>query len=93
MRFLAPALLLPLAACMTTPDAVPAHEGVCKNDGLSAFVGQPATAELGGQIMAKSGATALRWVADGMMVTMDYRADRITVHLTRDNRVESVACG
>lgn len=93
MRFLAPALALTAAACATTPDAVVAHDGVCQNDGLSTFVGQPATADLGGAMMAKSGATTLRWVATGMMVTMDYRADRITVHLTPDNHVASVACG
>ncbi|MCY7398715.1 MAG: hypothetical protein LH466_07765 [Sphingomonas bacterium] len=44
-------------------------------------------------MLAASGARTLRWVAKGMMVTMEYRGDRLTVHLDANNRVESATCG
>jgi hypothetical protein len=87
--------LLTLAACATAP-APPAVAGpgaTCRNEGLAAFVGKPATKELGAQMLATSGARALRWVEKGMMVTMDFRDDRLTVHLDAANRVERAICG
>jgi hypothetical protein len=92
------ALLLPLltlAACATTPapPAVAQPAGACRNDALAAFAGQPATQALGTKMLAASGAKVLRWVAKGMMVTMDYRDDRLTVHLDAANRVERASCG
>ena len=92
------ALLLPLlalAGCTTVPaDPVAAQPtGTCRNEALAAFVGQPATQALGTQMLAASGARVLRWVAKGMMVTMDYREDRLTVHLDATNRVERASCG
>jgi hypothetical protein len=35
----------------------------------------------------------VRWITPGMMVTMDYRADRVNLHLGTDDRVGSVRCG
>ena len=57
------------------------------------FVGQQASAELGDQMLRESGARVIRWVAHGMMVTMDFRADRLTVRLDPSNRVISATCG
>ena len=95
------ALLMPLfalAACVTAPagpagPAATAPAGTCRNDALASFVGQPATAALGAKMLAASGARDLRWVAKGMMVTMDFRDDRLTVHLDAANRVERARCG
>jgi hypothetical protein len=92
------ALLLPLlalAACATVPagPVVAPPDGACRNEALASFVGQPATQEVGTQILAASGARALRWVAKGMMVTMEFRADRVTVYLDAANRVERASCG
>ena len=92
------ALLLPLfalAACATAPAAPVAAQpgGTCRNEALGSFAGQPATQALGTQMLAASGARVLRWVAKGMMVTMDYRDDRLTVYLDAANRVERASCG
>jgi len=92
------ALLLPLfalAACATVPaDPVAAQPGgTCRNEALASFVGQPATQALGTQMLSASGARALRWVAKGMMVTMEFREDRLTVYLDAANRVERASCG
>jgi hypothetical protein len=87
--------LLALAACATVPadPLVAWPAGTCRNDALASFVGQPATPALAKQMLAASGARALRWVAKGMMVTMEFREDRLTVYLDAANRVERASCG
>ena len=86
---------LALAACSTVPaegnGAVTG--GVCKDDGLGSFVGRDATTETGAELLKQSGATALRWVPKGSMVTMDFREDRVTVYLDDNNKIERVNCG
>lgn len=94
------AALVP-AACSTAPAqtaaaAAPAaapSDGVCRNDGLSRFVGQMRTSEVEAQLRSASGARVIRWVEHGMMVTMDFREDRVTVRLAPDGRIQSVSCG
>lgn len=89
-------LLLGLSACSTVPAGSPATDdppAICRNEGLAAFAGQAATQELGARMMEATGARNLRWVAHGMMVTMDFRGDRLTVYLDAANRVERASCG
>jgi len=90
-------LFLPvaLAACATTaaPPPPPPPGGICRPDHLGQFAGRPATQELGAEVLRVSGARILRWVAHGMMVTMEYSDQRVTVWLTRDNRVDRATCG
>ncbi len=87
-----------LAACATVPvdpiSAEPVEPAeTCRRDSLASFVGQPADEALGARMLRQSGARKLRWVAKGMMVTMDYRGDRLTVYLDAANRVERANCG
>ncbi|QNN65957.1 peptidase inhibitor I78 [Sphingomonas rhizophila] len=91
-------ITLSLAACAAVtptsdPAIPPALDGSCSNDALGAFVGQKATQDLGTQMLAASGARTLRWVPHGAMVTMEYRADRLTVRLDPANKVLSASCG
>lgn len=92
-----PAMLAPLmvAACSTVPTdgAGPPLSGSCRNEGLSAYVGQNATPETGGEIMRKSGARVLRWVPKGAIITMEFSADRVTIYLDANNKIERVNCG
>lgn len=86
------------AGCTTVAAEEPATVGetsgnVCKADGLEAFVGREPTSEVGSEILAKSGARTLRWVAPNMRVTMEFREDRVTVWLSTDNKIERVNCG
>ena len=94
-KVLLSAALVP-AACATAParplEPAPTS-GVCRNDGLSRFVGQPRSSEAEAQLLGASGARVVRWVAHGMMVTMDFREDRLTVRLGADGRIETVSCG
>ena len=57
------------------------------------FIGQVATAELGAQMLAKSGARTLRWGAPGMAMTMDYRPDRLTVSYDEKMLITLIRCG
>lgn len=98
MRKLALAALgLPLlAACATIKPEKPMTKrdgGVCSDSALQRFVGQPATVEVGAAVLRSSGAKTLQWVGAGMMVTMDYREDRVRVYLDQANKVARVACG
>ena len=82
------------AACATTPAGPVADPGqTCRGEALAQFVGQPASQGLGARMLRESGAKTLRWVAKGIMVTMDFRGDRLTVALDEANRVERANCG
>jgi hypothetical protein len=95
--------LLALGACATVPPEPAAAEpavtipaapaGTCRRDRLASFAGQPRSDALAKSILAASGAKTIRWVAYGMMVTMDYRDDRVTVWLNAANRIDRVSCG
>jgi hypothetical protein len=93
---IAASAILALGACTVaqsdaTADAAP--PGACRNEALAQFTGQPASEELGARMLAASGARAIRWVAHGMMVTMEFSPDRLTVYLDQSNRVERASCG
>ena len=83
-----------LAACITVPaEGTEPVGGVCKDEGLSSFVGQDAMEATGSELLKQSGANALRWVPKDSMVTMEFRADRVTAYLDANNKIERVSCG
>jgi hypothetical protein len=91
---LTPALL---AACSTAP-AAPIVHGVtpghkCVAEGTAQFIGRPGNSETGAAIMRATHAAVLRWAPPGYMLTMDFREDRVTVHLGPDRRVTEIKCG
>ncbi len=95
---LAGMVLLPLTACAGSiaegPATPPvAQDGPCRNEPVAGFVGQKVTAELGTQMLKLSGATMLRWGGPGMAMTMDFRADRLTVSYDDQMLVTSARCG
>lgn len=88
--------LVALAGCVAgkgpaTPPA--AAEGSCRNEGLDGFIGQTANAETGAALLKAPGARTLRWGGPGMAMTMDYRADRLTVSYDEKMAIVSVRCG
>lgn len=90
--------LLPLTACTVaqsnaTAQSAPPPPAACRNESLAQFTGQPASQEVGHQIMLASRARVVRWVPKGAAVTMDFREDRVTVYLDASNRVERASCG
>lgn len=89
MKRLALAFLPLAAACATAPD----RPEVCRAEGLDDLIGRPATTQIGVEAMRRSGATGLRWIQPGDIVTMDYREGRLNIHLDADNRIERFICG
>ena len=74
-------------------DQVPPGSTCVQSGALDTFRGQVASTELGARIMGAARAPKLRWVAHGMMVTMEYDSRRVTVRLDEQSRVLSAACG
>lgn len=98
MMILGPAML---AACSTAPAAPPQPTPVhgetpghtCTTAGTDQFVGQTRTDQIGAEIKRTSNAAVLRWAPPGVMLTMDYRADRVTVWLDPANKITQIKCG
>jgi len=92
--------LLPLMGCAAVPPDVepePPVEGAaarkCDAGPAQGLVGQAATTELGAEALRLTGAQRLRWIRPGDAVTMDYREDRLNVHLDAQGRVQRLSCG
>ena len=95
MRSLGALIFLPLAACTSVEPidlGPPATAAPCSRAMLDDFNREPATSEVGAALLRMNRKTALRWVQPGMMVTMDFREDRLTVYLDAANRVERASC-
>jgi hypothetical protein len=75
-------------------EEVPVHgPGRCDAAGAKSLIGRAASAGLGAEALRLTGATALRWIAPGSAVTMDYREDRLNIELDGSNRVTAIRCG
>jgi len=87
-----------LAACTATippPNETPPVrdiEGSCRREPGQRFIGMRASAEVGRQMLAATGAKILRWVPPRTAVTMDFSPDRLTVSYDDDYRITSVSC-
>ena len=90
MRILFLLPVIGLTACATTVAAPPALR--CDPAPAQSFKGQPASQDLAAEMLAASGASAIRWVGFGQVVTMEFREGRLTVGLDAQNRVSSIAC-
>jgi hypothetical protein len=93
---LAAAAFAGLAACATTPPAEgpPPEEpdGPCKAEPAQRLIGSKATAEAGAELLRLTGARVIRWVPPRTAVTMDFRADRLTVSYDDDMTIIRISC-
>ncbi|MBA3526363.1 MAG: I78 family peptidase inhibitor [Pseudomonadota bacterium] len=89
---LPPAYGTPSAPAQVAPAAA-APGAECNNAGLDRFAGQPATAASGSEMLRVSRARTIRWVRPGMMITMDFNPQRLTVYLARGNVIQRASCG
>lgn len=89
--------LLGASACTQgtpPPENLPAMpEGSCNADAVQSHVGHKASAASGVELLRLSGARTLRWVPPRSAVTMDYRADRLTVAYDDDYTIVRISCG
>ncbi len=68
-------------------------EGTCNADPAQSHLGHKASATSGGVLLRLTGARTLRWVPPRSAVTMDYRADRLTVSYDDDYTIVRISCG
>ena len=94
MIFAAPALL---AACATAPAPVVVHGETpghtCVGGAADSYVGKVRSNAVGQAIQSATRAAVLRWAPPNVMLTMDYRADRVTVWLDEANKITKLRCG
>jgi hypothetical protein len=85
-----------VAACSAAP-AIPVH-GVtpghkCDATGADRFIGEFGDSKAGAAIKRVTHAAVLRWAPPGVMLTMDFREDRVTVWLDGARKVTKIRCG
>lgn len=94
---LLPLLGVSLAACAAKPvrtgGPLPPQRQACNPDVVQDEVGKPATAERLEAIRERSGSKVVRVVRPGQAVTMDFRGDRVDIHLDAQDVIVSVSCG
>lgn len=88
---------LPLAACAATPEKdtppAPPPPAVCDAAPAQSHIGHTASAASGAVLLQITGARQLRWAPPGSALTMDYRADRLTVGYDRNMVITTISCG
>jgi hypothetical protein len=98
----APAALLLTALAGCTAAAAPAGEPpipergtgrTCDGAKAQALLGRKRSEAVGAEAMRLSGGRALRWIPIGTMVTMEYRPDRLNLHLGPSGEVVKIDCG
>jgi translation initiation factor IF-1 len=57
------------------------------------MVGRQSSTEMGTEARNRSGAARMRWIRPGDVVTMDYREDRLNIHLDERGRIVRLVCG
>ena len=94
-RSLSPLLLaVPLAACTTLqPSGPESYPRKCDASDTGEFIGQRATQDLGAQIQQRTRAEIFNWIAPGMIVTADYRVNRVRVSYDEDFAITRISCG
>jgi hypothetical protein len=97
MKALLGALLMTSAGCAGVPPAeaeVPEHGGgSCDAAKAQALVGRAKSGEVGAEALRLSGASIVRWLPEGSIVTMEYREGRLNLHLDKANRIVRIVCG
>ncbi|MBP1881334.1 I78 family peptidase inhibitor [Agrobacterium rubi] len=84
-------LLPTLAACSSETATPPSSQVVCNTDAAQKLVGQKPTDE---EVLLLTKAKSLRRIEPGMMVTHDFREDRVTIESDpQTGRVVSAKCG
>jgi hypothetical protein len=91
MRFVALAALL-CAGCATAPP-VEAEGRKCDAAKAQKLIGRVQSEKVAAEGLRLTGAKALRWIAPGTAVTMDYREDRLNLRVDAAGKVVKADCG
>lgn len=90
------ALAMISAGCAHVSEEEPAREDnryACNAAAAQSLIGQTATQPVGAEAVRVTGARTLRWIRPGDAVTMDFRTDRLNLHIDAQNRITRVDCG
>jgi hypothetical protein len=82
----------PSAEGAVTEDTAPGADG-CNAEPVQNLVGELYTPELGEQARVTAGARVERALRPGQIVTMEFRADRLSFTLDEKGRISAVNCG
>ncbi|MBN8814790.1 MAG: hypothetical protein J0J06_05005 [Sphingomonas sp.] len=88
-----PLVALTLLACAPQPPLPGPAGKACSTARLGKLTGKVATVGLANEALKRSGATTSRAIGPGDAVTMDYRADRLNIHLDAKGNVDHFTCG
>ena len=91
MRVLAAALAL--AGCTPPLQHTPPPLRDCNAAPAQGLIGRQASPALAQEAQRLSRAGAVRFLRPGQIVTMEFRADRLNLHLDARDRVERIVCG
>ena len=70
-----------------------AARGTCRDAPARSLIGQPATAELGAQVLRLTGARIFEWIAPEMIVTTAFSWYRVRVTYDENRIVRDIRCG
>ena len=90
---LAAVALTALSGCAAIGNAVDHDKPACSTERLQRFVGRQGTEDVAAAARTRSGATIVRWLRPGMVTTMEFRADRLTIDLDDSGRITGFRCG
>lgn len=97
MKILIGALLAMSAGCAAAPpaedDSAPKGNGRCDAAPAQKLIGRARSKAVAAEARRLSGAAAFRWIPEGGVATMDYREDRLNIHLDSRNRIARLDCG
>lgn len=82
-----------LAACAPVAPLPGVPTGECSAKGLGDLVGRYATPSLTNRAKRRAGASVVRVLRPGQIVTMEYLNGRLNVNVDEKNRVKSFTCG
>lgn len=96
-----PLVLLPIAvlavtACRQVPPAPtppPVTGPSCDATKVQDVVGKRRSGAAAEDARVRSGARTVRYLTPDMMVTMEYRGDRLNLHIGTDGKIGSARCG
>jgi hypothetical protein len=74
-------------ATIATPEG-----GACNATPAKGFIGRTVDENIGADLMRLTGARLLRWAPPDSPMTMEFNADRLTVHYGRDMVITRLSC-
>ena len=96
LGLLAMAITIGAAPPPTQPESYPVRGETrhqCNAARARKLVGRKRSLAVEREALRLSSAAIVRWIPLGVMVTMDYRADRLNLRLDRRGRILGVNCG